>query len=320
MRSAAAVVFLFLSGLCSGQLPEKLIQTRSVVLMDLPLRNDGEYRLRDDAWKKACADLHVGFRAIGIDAIGYLHKHDWYASDFIQTAWSDFFSTRRAEQMITVTQHPDGLFELRVEALKNGKTVWTTEGGSVQQCAYRLGQEVKRSGLVLGNFMFTDSPEIFEDLPLSKSQASLIYPDHVRRLKIGVVQFDDPKRNEELKRILEQSYPHTFELFQYTTDEDAYRKGYQFILLSMTTTGQTIRQMLNYPKAASENVHISTVADGDKTRLKSIPANALIFKYYIRHTVNKELFVGRQWDADITWQQALENFCMNLAIAVPPRQ
>ena len=188
-------------------------------------------------------------------------------------------------------------------------------GGSMSQLLFRLGKEIKKNDLVIENFLSLDDPEIVTDVPFSKWTASTAFPDQIKRLAIGVAQFEDEVKNEKLRSLLE-SYPFKYELIDYTDDEDAFRKGYQYVLVHMATAGESIKNLLNYRKGNNETDYISTVvADSTATKLKTIPVDAYVYKFYFRQTVRHEVFVGRTWDADVSWENALENFILNLRIA-----
>jgi len=135
------------------------------------------------------------------------------------------------------------------------------------------------------------------------------------RLTLGVEKFDDEAKNERLKQILAQ-YPFKYNLIDYTTDENAYRQGYEFVLLNISTSGQSIKKLLNYESGIKETHYISTVArDSADTEIKTIPVDALVHKYYFRRTVNHQVYVGEKWDADTSWHSALRNFIRNIRIA-----
>ena len=50
----------------------------------------------------------------------------------------------------------------------------------------------------------------------------------------------------------------------------------------------------------------------DQTRVKTIPRDAIVSKFYVRQNISKNVHVG-EWDADVTWQEALTNMIGNLS-------
>ena len=49
-----------------------------------------------------------------------------------------------------------------------------------------------------------------------------------------------------------------------------------------------------------------------KVTLRSIPVNAPVYKYYVKHLYTKDVYTGDKWDADETWEDALQNFIMKM--------
>lgn len=295
-----------------GQLPVTLLTDRSIVVMDWPLKPSGDFMVRGD-WEKAAKDIQKSLGLIGIDAIAYVHTQDWHASRESNSLFREFFSKRQVKHVLVVGQR-DGLFEVAIQPISANNTVWHTNGGSLSQLMYRLGRETQTVGLTRENFLPVDVPEIVTDVPFSNWSASLNFPDAIKRLKIGVAKSTNEADNVRLIQLLAQ-YPFEYDLIDYTTDEDAFRKGYQFVLVSMTTSGESIKKLLNYKVTAGETHYMSTTSVDERIRLKAIPIDALVTKYYFRNTVNHEAYVGVDWDADVTWEQSLTNFLRNLRIA-----
>lgn len=297
-----------------GQIPADLVKERSLVIMNLPLEKSGEYLVRGD-WESQAVNTQKSFKQMGIDAIAYIHGNDWSASPSTQETFRAYFLERQTKYLIEIGQNQNKVFFLDISDFNNGTAVWNTTGGSIDQCILRLARVIKQSGHSLENFLPADYPEIVYDVPFSKWTASTNFPDQIKRLKIGVAQFDSESENEQLRQLMSQ-YPFDYELLKYTDDEDALRKGFQIVLLSMNTSGESIRKLLNYKVLSSETHYLSTVkADSAKTTLKTIPVDAFVHKFYFQQTANHEAYVGRDWDADATWQKSLENFLNNIRIA-----
>jgi len=297
-----------------GQLPETIVTSRSLVVMDLPLEKDDGFLIRGD-WQKQSETIQENLALMGVDAIAYLHAGDWNASSTSRATFKDFFEKREVTHLMLFSKNEDGLFELSIKNFDTLSEQWKTSGGSLNQVLFRLGKEIKKRNLVVENFLSPPDPEIVTDVPITSWTASTTFPGQIKRLTVGVAQFDNEEENNRLREILEP-YPYTFELFNYTDNEDAFRKGYQYVLLHMGTAGESIKKLLNYHTGTNETDYISTVvSDSTATKIKTIPIDAFVYKFYFQHTVNHEAFVGRHWDADITWEAALRNFVLNLRIA-----
>jgi len=295
-----------------AQLPATLLTERSLVVMDWPLKPSGDFMVRGD-WEKVAADVQKNLGLIGIDAIAYIHIHDWQASRESNSLFRQFFGKRQVKHVLVVGLR-EGLYEVSIQPITAPTTLWQTNGGSLSQMMYRLGREIQSAGHLRENFLPSDVPEIVTDVPFSSWSASLNFPDAIKRLKIGVAKSANETDNIRLAELMAQ-YPFEYDLIDYTTDEDAFRKGYQFVLVSMSTSGESIKKLLNYKLTPGETHYMSTTSVEERIRLKAIPIDALVTKYYFRNTVNHEAYVGVDWDADVTWEQSLTNFLRNLRIA-----
>jgi hypothetical protein len=297
-----------------AQIPPLLVKERSLVIMNWPLEKSGEYMVRGD-WEGAAVEVQKNFKLMGVDAVAYIHGNDWSASPASQETFRSYFRERQIKHLIQIGQNENDVFYLDILDFTSGKTLWSTTGGSLNQAILRLARAIKLSGHAVENYLPADYPEIVYDVPFSKWTATTNFPDQIKRLKIGIARPTDANNDVQLRSILSQ-YPFDYELIDYKDDEDALRQGYQIVMLSMNTSGESIRKLLNYKPGANETHYLSTVkADSSRTTLKTIPVDAFVHKFYFQQTANHEAYVGRDWDADTTWQKSLENFLNNLRIA-----
>ena len=297
-----------------AQLPADLVKERSIVIMNLPLEKSGEYLIRGE-WEKHAETAQKNFKQMGVDAIAYLHNNDWSSSPSTQDIFRSYFQDRLTKFVIEIGQNQNKVFFLEISDFNKEGPLWSTTGGSIEQCILKLARAIKQSGYPIENYMPADYPEIVYDVPFSKWTASMNYPDQIKRIKVGVAKFPTEQENEQLRQIMSQ-YPFSYELIDYKDDEDALRQGYQIVLLSMNTSGESIRRLLNYKVISSETHYLSTVkGDSTNTTLKTIPVDAFVHKFYFQQTTNHETYVGRDWDAEPTWQKSLANFLNNLRLA-----
>ena len=119
--------------------------------------------------------------------------------------------------------------------------------------------------------------------------------------------------NTELERLIKR-YPYEYVIIDPMSDDDLLRNKHQFVLRSINGQCQTLREMLDYTVNPSETAFISVIPElPDQTRVKPIPRNALVYKFYIKQNISKNVHVG-EWDADETWQEALNNMIGNLIL------
>lgn len=120
------------------------------------------------------------------------------------------------------------------------------------------------------------------------------------------------RKNERIKEIM-KAYPFKYDLVQETDESKLYDSGYQYALMSVSSTGRSVKRILNYPSSKSETHYVSaTISNEGETALKRIPVQANITKYYIKQTIVKDVHTGKVWDADAPWEEALRNYILNL--------
>ncbi len=92
------------------------------------------------------------------------------------------------------------------------------------------------------------------------------------------------------------------------SDAAFYKDRYQYVLRYAYMPGEELRTALGYKLDPSQTQYISTVpVDGNRT-LKTLDKQKKVYKFYIQRTANGDLYAGRYYDADKTWEDALYNF------------
>ena len=69
-----------------------------------------------------------------------------------------------------------------------------------------------------------------------------------------------------------------------------------------------MRELLGYEISDEVNELITIKKDSSgEVIIKSIPINAMVYKYYVKHINSGDIYLGEQWDGDDNWQDALSN-------------
>ena len=196
-----------------------------------------------------------------------------------------------------------------------------------------VGKEIRRADQVKQNFLIPDKPNVLEGLSTVENTLLKNYPGILRRSKLAVERFSmldttnisDQQvlanirsynqavkaKNIELDTIM-KSYPYEYELIDALSDDELKRRRYQFVLRSISASASTVKQMLDYDIPANVTDFVSVIpVMPDQTRVKTLPRDAFVYKFYIRQNISKNVHVG-EWDADVTWQSALNNMIGNL--------
>lgn len=326
----------------SDQLPEGLSSERSVVIISVPSQADGAFSIRGD-WKKLAMTCHKFFRKIGVDPIAYIHQADLNAGPEVNAAYLRLFAARRVENLILIRQEgdfPDQVYTMTITGfagdtfVKNGQPGWQESHPEVERIMVWAGRQVLRQQLKRSNLLIPEYPEYLQDLAIFEGTRLESYPSRLQSLKLAVVAFQSvpldntldaeaaekiaaynrsvDEKNETLRQIM-SSYPFKYDLVTQTSEDELYKAGYQYALMPLSSTGGGIKQILNYATAPSETHYITNSFDAEgKVVLKRIPVNANVTKYYVKQTIVHDIHPGKVWDADVSWELALQNFIFNL--------
>lgn len=222
--------------------------------------------------------------------------------------------------------------------MSNGQQAWKDQDKDMEKVVKNLGRAVYRSKQEQKNFLITEKPEFFTDVDIIRNRR---FPSFAVDLKIdklavpmytkveipanrpgGIINNNVEKEierynakvagaNNVLKSAM-SAYPYKYEMVAFDGDEKKlYNQGFQYVLMYLNTTGFTIKEMLNYEVDRSETDYITVKTKDGKSILRTIPVHAPVYKFYVKHLVTGDVYLGTKWDADETMDEALENYIQN---------
>lgn len=220
--------------------------------------------------------------------------------------------------------------------MSNGEKAYKDQSKDLEKAMKKIYSTTIRKDYVKTNNLILDNPEFFGGTPLFTGRRMETYPEDLRADKLAVPRFRESEipedrpggiLNNRIAQEVEKSnasveqlnlelkgmfvtYPYKYDLVDYTqNDRQLIRDGYLYILLRAGTSGRSLKEMLGYEtlEAESDYITVKKKPDGSIT-LRTIPADAPVYKYYIKSLVRNEVYVGESWDADETWQDALKNY------------
>ena len=334
------------------ELPKDLLSTRSAVFITVPDKK-GKLPQRGD-WQLLAREAHEGFKRIGIDAVAYLNLQDVNAGLDAIDGFIVPINNRDIENLIFLSLK-EGLLGTEIELvitkrpsegslLNLHQPAYRISRNAIGEIIAQLGRDIYQVQLQNHNFMILDQPEFFSDAYVVKGRRFESFNSDLKIGKLAVPKFEKFKfppnvdsasvssdklslinqynalvenANQELLALM-AIYPYKYELVDYSVGEEhLYRQEFSYVLMSLNSTGINIKNLLNYTVDPNETDYLSlkTIAEG-VTTLEQIPVNTPVFKYYMKQLVNKEIYLGKQWDADLTWQQALTNYLNNFKDAM----
>lgn len=317
--------------------PKDLNSERSVVIFSVPDKINEFKKVGD--YESMISKIHHAFVKMGVDVVLYVSELNLTASHSALLSYVEIFNNRRIKNIIFVTQKNEQYellmapFSENKQFINEGANVFYMKKDDLHTLLLNVGREIRRADQPLKNFLIPEKPTYLQGISIVEKTLLKNYPGILRRSKLAVERFTyldttnitDSKilnrvkvYNEEIKQKnmeLEQiitAYPYEYELIDPMTDDEMKRKRYQFLLRSVRSSAKSVKQMLNYDVLPSETDFVSVIpVMPDQTRTKSIPKDALVYKFYVRQNISLNVHVG-EWDADITWQEALNNMIGNL--------
>ncbi|WP_420580310.1 hypothetical protein [Reichenbachiella sp.] len=323
-------------------LPKYLLSRKSVVLVSVP-RSKNDPNLRAD-WKLLSRTVHKAFKKMKIDAVAYYYLDDMFASPDANESFAKEMEKREIKYIIVLEQSASNLagvesyrisisgFNDKPSFISERQKAWQTQGPDLEVLLSEMRKDVIRAEMERENYLIPDIPEFFTDAKILKGKRiptyamdlkvdKLVVPrfqkyimedssalDAVALSKIAAYNAEVERKNKRLEEIM-LDYPLGYEFSETSSDIDIYNQGHQFVLLMMQGSGKTIKEMLNYEIEPYETDYV-TIRAG--STLNTLPVDAVVYKYYVKHVYTQDAYLGSRWDADLTWEQALQNFIFHM--------
>lgn len=321
------------------QVPENINSERTAVIFSVPNETINDFEQVGN-FEGTMVRVHKAFVTMGIDAIFYLQDFNLIANQSAKLSYIDLFNQRQIKNVIFFSKK-ENEYEILIAPysggaglIKRNSEVFAMRSQDLYDLLLKVGKEIRRADQELENFLIPEKPSYLGGLSIVEKTLLQNYPGILRRSKLAVEKFalmdtttttdegvlkrikqynrEIDQKNQELSAILKKSYPYDFEMIEPMSDDELKRKRYQFVLRSVCSTVETAKRMLDYDIVPGTTGFASIIPImPDQTRVKTIPRNALVCKFYIRQNISKNVHVG-VWDADVTWQEALKNMIGNL--------
>jgi hypothetical protein len=284
-----------------GSIAEGVLSKRSVVLYSYSITSN------------QILSIHENLIRSGVDAIAYFKIDAVLAGPDVIQSYAEYFTKREIANLIIIQKTSAG-FTINITSF-NGKedlvnvdqSTWSTQSPSLNEAM----NAVYRSALASNkkkNLLINEVPETDLPVKIIDGQRSEIFAVDLKVDNLAVPKFNDASLDKELEELF-KTYPFKYQLVNHTdSDKDLRSKGILYVLCFVYTQGGTARELLGYPVTKAESAFVSVTYPNGQVQLKNIPADTKVFKFYIRHIDSGNIFLGTKWDAETTWQQALQNF------------
>lgn len=285
----------------SGVMPEDILSKRSVVLHSHTIT------------PKEINITHENLVKTGIDAVSYFKIDAVLAGKDVAKSFSEYFTKREISNLIILQKSTSGYrvsianYNGKDDFVSNNQNAWSAQSSSLAD-ALNAVYRIALGGNKKKNLLINEIPETDLPVRIIDGQRSETFAYDLKADNLAVPKFDDATYDKELEEIF-KNYPFRFQLTNNTDSESDLRKrGFLYILCFVHTRISEAKELLDYPVSKSESAFVSVTYPNGQIQLKNIPADTPVFKFYVRHIDSGNIFLGTKWDADTSWQQALQNF------------
>lgn len=284
-----------------GSVPNKLLRERSVVIYD-PSFTQGEL-----------ITVQESFKDTGIDAIAYFKTSLLLAGHDMATALAFYFNKRHVENLVLLEKEATGYhiyitgFNTKGTFVEQNQMAWDNQSPSLSdmlRATYRTAANSQERD----NFLVNVYPET--DLTVSPiaGRRSEFFGIDLKVDPTAVPKTGDDVVDAKLEEIFSSLYPFKYKLTEVGKSEKELRfEGSFYVLRYIYAPMEEARQILGYPPNDSGKPFETVTYPNGQPQTKQIAANTPVYKFYFKHIDSGNVFLGTQWDADTTWEQALRN-------------
>ena len=310
----------------SGNLPKGITSDRVCVIIHQMPELENEMMVQK---------LHLNLKAMGIDAMYYLNYNQFYGGQDVYRKTFAVLRKREIKVLMFLEVYAQG-FTLTLAPMGTTQSVdfntkaWQVKGQTINEVLIRLANKMKTLDLPYSNYLIPERPEFKTQIRLFNGTHFPRYPSQLKRFPLVVSLFSPLSIDKDLlnedqlsylikynERVAEKNkqiqeifsdYPYKVEFLEDQSDAEFLKQRYQYVLRYAYMPGEELRKSLGYALDATQTQYISTIPiEGNRT-LKTMEKQKKVYKFYIQKTANGDLYAGRYYDADDTWEEALYNF------------
>lgn len=329
----------------SNTIPKNLQQTKTIVIISIHEDTDN---IRT-GWKSLAEEAHYFVKKLAIDAVLYFYIDDLVAGFDVQKAVSKQMVDRDIKNILMLSKDKVNgrdqfigvltAFNQQPTFITHNQIAWKSQTSDLEILFRNLARAIDNADLSIENLLIIDSPEYFHNVDIIRGGRFESFNTDLRIDRLAVPKFTDLpvpensnsqstmdmvnliveenqnnlRRNSQLERLM-LNYPYKYEIVPYEYDEKKLlTKGFQFVLMRINSSGRKVREMLGY-EISQDIDELVTIREKDQNEVevKSIPIDAMVYKYYVKHINSGDIYLGEQWDGDDNWQDAFDNHMSSL--------
>lgn len=283
-----------------GQLPEKILSTRSVVFYPFNLT------------AREMESIQKSFQRTGIDAVAYFENDLASAGRDASVAMAAYLNKREIANLIYVRKDQEGYsfyitpYNQKANLVEAGQAAWMMQHRALDvllQQLYRTAANTYQKE----NFLINDFPETGFTINAIDGRRNEFFAIDLKVDELAVPKFGDETMDRELEELM-KLYPYKYKLTEAGLSESELRKqGFLYVLRFAHARNKVVRNVLGYDMTRAQSAIVSLTYNGDQQQLHNFSVNEVVYKFYFKHIESANVFLGTKWDADPSWQQALLN-------------
>ncbi|MCC5932044.1 MAG: hypothetical protein JJU28_22555 [Cyclobacteriaceae bacterium] len=313
----------------SAAVSKDMLSTRSVVIVNT-LPGEDIFKKRVE-WKPICETIHPYLAAIGVDPVLYYHMQDVFAAREVSLAIAQEMQKREIANIFFVDQSKKSgrdfyticitTFNGKESFTDPGQAAWYIDGESLPGMMRPMLRHIETHAKKQENLLVLEKPEYYKPVGVVKGRRHETYMQDLRIENIAVPESlkgtlaiksgreektADPASEVE---IIFSKYPYKYGFTDFDfSEEEIRKKGFQYLLLYIHTTSGQARKFLQYRDEPNlKSIPSMQLQTDGSIKTTEVPADATIYKFYIKHIYTGDIYLGERWDAATTWQEALNN-------------
>jgi len=280
--------------------PDGLLSKRAIVLYDESLS------------QKELEETQKAFQQTGIDAVAYFITDHVLAGPDPVRSFTAYLNNRAVDFLIFLEKDKGytisfARYNYTKELVDKSTSAWKISNNNLSELLltiFRMSISFQKKQ----NLLINDYPESDVALKYFTGRRNETYTSDAVSFKIAVTKFGDEKADAELEQILKEHFPVKYELVDPKLEErELSNRGFRTVLRFVHTRGSVAKEILGYDLSQLAHSITTVYFVNGEADLKTIPANQTIYKFYVKHIEYGNIFLGKGWDADINWQDALKN-------------
>ncbi|GAB1444755.1 hypothetical protein MASR2M41_03800 [Flammeovirgaceae bacterium] len=262
--------------------------------------------------EKELETIQSGFQKTGIDAVAYFKSALVFAGTDVTQKIVEFLDSREIAFIVLISKKEDAYSFIftsfnNKEFVINGQPGWEVQNTDLNEALQSIYRSTV-SSQPIKNLLINSYPEKNFPISIINGRRSDLFAIDLKVDRLAVPWFKNAVADSALAQFFKENYPFSYGMTAPGIDPNELRKnGFHYLLLYVHTEGTIAREILGYPNTSKESALTSVTYPNGSLQLKTISAEAPVYKFYFKHLASGNVFLGTKWDADVTWQEALRN-------------